>query len=117
MVIRVLLVASGRYGVVGRTQFFLQIPPKCLFKGLMKSTKTSARDLRFYGVLRRVQLYSAVHSFWLVKQLAELADGPNGSWKVARGGCPHAWNFSGTRSNVHTEAQKRTVPNMTLQLH
>ena len=60
---------------------------------------------------------SAVQSFWSVKQLAELADGPNGRGKVARGGCSFAWNFSVARSAILMEAQKRTRPNTTLPLH
>lgn len=61
--------------------------------------------------------YSAVHSFWSVKQLVELAEGSNGSGKVARGRCSFAWNFSVTKSTVLMAAQKRTRPNMTLPLH
>jgi len=36
--------------------------------------------------------YSAVHYFWPVEELAELADGPAGCGEVANGGCSFAWN-------------------------
>jgi len=39
-----------------------------------------------------LQLYSAVHSFWPVEELAGLADGPTGCGEVARGGCLFTWN-------------------------
>ena len=35
--------------------------------------------------------YSAVHYFWPVQELAELADGPTGCGEAARGGCSFAW--------------------------
>jgi hypothetical protein len=41
--------------------------------------------------------YSAVHGFWLVEELAELADGPTGCGEVARGGCLFASNVSVSR--------------------
>jgi len=41
-----------------------------------------------------------VNGFWLVKELAELADGPAGCGEIARGGCSFTWNFSVTRSTV-----------------
>jgi len=82
----------------------------------MKSKKTSVRDLRSSGGLCSVEWYTAVHSLWSVRQLAGLADGPNGSDKVARSGCSFAWNFSVTKSTVLMEAQKRTRPNITLPL-
>ena len=31
--------------------------------------------------------YSAVHDFWLVEELAELADGPTGCGEVTKGRC------------------------------
>jgi hypothetical protein len=46
-------------------------------------------------------------------QLVELADGPTGCGKVARGGCLLAWNFLVAMSTVLTEAQ-RTRPNLTV---
>ena len=93
------------------------VVPKCYFKGLMKSKTASVRDLRSSGVLRSVEWYSAVHNFWSVKQLAELAGGPNGNGKVPRGGCSFAWNFSVTKSIILMEEQNRTRPNITLPLH
>ena len=47
-------------------------------------------------------VYSAAHGFWPEEELAELADGPTGRGKMARGGCLFAWNFSVTRSTVVT---------------
>jgi hypothetical protein len=91
--------------------------PKCYFKALTKSKKTSVRDLRSSGVLRSVEWYSAVHNFWSVKQLVELVDGSSGSGKMARGVCSFAWNFSVTKSTILMKAQKRTKPNITLPLH
>jgi len=93
------------------------VVPKCYFKGLKKSKKTSVSDLRSSGLLRSVEWCNEVHSFWPVKQLAELANGPNGRGKVARGECSFAWNFSMARSTILMEAQKRTRPNMTMPLH
>ena len=61
-------------------------------------------------------MYSAVHGFWPVEDLAELAGGPTGCCEMAKGGCLFAWNFSVTRSTVLTEAE-RTRRNMTLSLH
>jgi hypothetical protein len=57
-----------------------------------------------------------VYGFWPA-QLAELADGPTGCGKVARGGCSLAWNFSVTRSAVLTEAGRRARTKKTLSLH
>jgi hypothetical protein len=51
-------------------------------------------------VTRRVA-YIAVHRFWPVEELAELADGPSGCGGVARGGCLFDWNFSVTRRRRH----------------
>ena len=62
----------------------------------------------------REQRYSAVHGFWPVEELAELADGPTGRGEVARGGCLFAWNISVTRSPLLTGAERRTRPNMAL---
>ena len=108
-------VASRRINWKDEQEIF--VVPKCYFKGLKKSKKTSVTDLRSSGVLRSVEWCSAVYSFWPVKQLAELADGPNGRGVVARGGCSFAWNFSGARSTTLMEAQKRTRPHMTPPLH
>ena len=48
---------------------------------------------RFYNVTAAcVLLYSAVHGFWSLVDLAELAEGPAGCGEVARGGCLFAWN-------------------------
>jgi len=58
-----------------------------------------------------------VHSFWPVKELAELADGPAGCGDLASGGCLLALNFSVTRSTVSAETERRTRPNMMLMLH
>jgi hypothetical protein len=33
-----------------------------------------------------------VHYLWPAKEIKELADGPTGCGKVARGGCLFAWN-------------------------
>jgi hypothetical protein len=54
-------------------------------------------------------LYSAVHSFWPVEELEELADGPSGCEEVARGGSLCAWNFSVTRSTVIMEAEIKAL--------
>jgi hypothetical protein len=56
-----------------------------------------------------VQCCNAVHSFWPVEELEELADGPTGYVEVTRGGCLFAWNFSVTRSSVglRTRMQRR----------
>jgi len=62
-------------------------------------------------------VYSAVHGFWPVEELAELAGGPTACGEMARGGCLCAWNFSVTRSPVLTEAERRTRRNITLSLH
>ena len=56
---------------------------------------------------------SAIHGFWPMDELAELADGPTGSGETARGGCLFAWNISVTRSTVRTVAERRTRPHMT----
>ena len=42
-------------------------------------------------------VYSAVHGFWPVEELVELADGPTGCGEVARGGCLFDGKFSVTR--------------------
>jgi len=55
------------------------------------------------------QCCSAVVGFWPVKNLAELAEGPTGCGKVARGGCLFAWNLSVTRTTVRTEAERRRL--------
>jgi len=65
----------------------------------------------------RKQRYSALHGFWPVEELAELADGPTGRGEVARGGCSFAWNFIVTRSTVLTGAERRAGPNMALLQH
>ena len=57
-------------------------------------------------VTRRVA-YIAVHGFWPVEKLVELADGPTGCGEVARSGCLFEWNFSASRSAVLTEADRR----------
>jgi len=59
--------------------------------------------------------YSALHGFWPVKDLAELADGPSCRGAVVRGGCLFVWNFSVTRTDVFSEAETRTRPNTTLR--
>ena len=51
--------------------------------------------------------YSAVHGFWPVKDLAELADGPTVCSAAAKGGWLVAWNFRVTRSIVLLEAERR----------
>jgi hypothetical protein len=61
-------------------------------------------------------LYGAVQGLWPVEELAQLANGPTGCSGVARGGCLCQWNFSVTRSNVLTQAE-RTSPNTTLSPH
>jgi hypothetical protein len=38
--------------------------------------------------------YSAVHGFWPVEELAELAEGPTVCGEVGKNGCLFAWNFS-----------------------
>ena len=53
------------------------------------------------------RLYSAVHGFWPVEELAELADKPTGCGEVARGGCLFAWNIGVTRPALLTEAERR----------
>jgi hypothetical protein len=47
--------------------------------------------------------------FWLVEEIAELAVGPTGCGKMARGGFSFAWNYeySVARSAVLTEAEER----------
>jgi hypothetical protein len=49
-------------------------------------------------------------------EFAELADGPTGCGKVVNGGCIFASKFIVTRSQVLTEADRRTRPNMMLSL-
>jgi hypothetical protein len=57
-------------------------------------------------------VYSAVHGFWLVKELVKLADRHPGCSEVARGRCLFARNFSVTRSALLTETDRRIGPNM-----
>jgi len=45
-------------------------------------------------------VYSAVHAFWPVEEIAELAGGPTGCGEVARGGRSFTWHFSVARSAV-----------------
>jgi hypothetical protein len=49
-------------------------------------------------------------------ELVELAEGPTGCCKMARGGCRYAWNFSVTRSAVIEVAERRSRSNMALFL-
>jgi len=58
---------------------------------------------------------STLLRIWQVEDLAELADGPTGCGKVARGECLFAWNFRVTRSTLLAERDIR--PNTTLSLH
>jgi len=60
--------------------------------------------------------YSAVHGFWPMEEIMELADGPTGCGEVVRGGGLFACNFRVTRTDVRTEVDRRTRPNM-LSLH
>jgi hypothetical protein len=62
-------------------------------------------------------MYSEVHGFWLVEEVAELVDGPIGCGKVERGGCLFTQNFSVKRASVLVEMEGRTKPTMTLSLH
>jgi hypothetical protein len=55
--------------------------------------------------------YSALHGFWLLEDLAELAYGPSCCGTVARRGCSFTWNLSVTRSAVFSESETRTRPN------
>jgi hypothetical protein len=59
--------------------------------------------------------YSALHGFWVVEELVELAEGPTVCGKVRKNGCLFAWNFRDTQSTVLTEMERRTRPNMTLR--
>ena len=54
--------------------------------------------------------YSAVHGFWWAQ---ELADGLTDCGVVARGGCFVAGYFSLKTSNIPSEGQRRSRPNMT----
>jgi hypothetical protein len=45
--------------------------------------------------------YSAIHGFWPVEELSELAEGPTGCGEVARGGCLFACNFRVTRHYLY----------------
>jgi hypothetical protein len=69
-------------------------------------------DYQFLSLL--FGMYSALHGFWRVEDLAELANGPSWCDAVARGGCLFDWNFSVTNSAIFSEAETRTRPNMTL---
>jgi hypothetical protein len=66
-------------------------------------------DYQFLSLL--FSRYSALHGFWPVEDLAELANGPGA---VARGGCLFDWNFSVIKSAIFSEAETRTRPNTTL---
>jgi hypothetical protein len=66
--------------------------------------KRKGTRLEGCAVMER-RLYSAVHGFWPVE---ELADKPTGCGEVSRGGCLFAWNFSVIRSAVLTEVERRT---------
>jgi hypothetical protein len=61
--------------------------------------------------------YSAVHGFWLMKELAELVDGLTGCGEGMRGGCLFPWNFSMTRPNVFREVERRPRPHTMLLVH
>jgi hypothetical protein len=45
------------------------------------------------SLLCALTVYSALHGFWLVQGLAELANGPSGCGEVVKGGCLFAWNL------------------------
>ena len=64
-----------------------------------------------------ILLCSALHGFWLMKELAELVDGPTGCGEGVRSGRLFAWNFCVTRPNVLTEVERRPRPNTMLLLH
>jgi hypothetical protein len=53
------------------------------------------------------QGYSAMHFFWLVEEIAELADGPSGCDQLARGGYLFACDFSVARSAVVKEGGEK----------
>ena len=57
-----------------------------------------------------------MRGFWLVEELAELADEPAWCGEVAKGGWLFAWNFNVTKSAVPVVAERRTRPNITLSL-
>jgi hypothetical protein len=71
------------------------------------------RDSQFLCLL--FVRYRALHGFWSVEELAELANGSIWRSAVARGECLFAWNFSVTMSAVYSEAESRTRPNTTLR--
>jgi len=64
-----------------------------------------------------ILLCIAVHGFWLMKESAELVEGPTGCGEGVRSGCLFAWNFSVTKPNVLTEVERRPRPNTMLLLH
>jgi hypothetical protein len=55
--------------------------------------------------------YSAVHGFWPLEDLAELAAETAVRGEVARGGCSFALNFSVTSLPILMEAERKTGPN------
>ena len=54
-------------------------------------------------------IYSTLLHFWLVEELAELADKGTGCGEMARGGCLFAWNFSVTRSALLKEMESKAL--------
>jgi hypothetical protein len=56
---------------------------------------------------------SAVHGFWPVEKLVELAGVLPGCGEMARGGCLFASNYSVTSSTVLAEAGRKARTNMT----
>ena len=62
---------------------------------------------KFENHLNMLLTVQYIASFWLVQELAELADGLTGCNKVAGGWCLVAWNFSVTKSTVLTGVDKR----------
>jgi hypothetical protein len=56
---------------------------------LHSSGSLSERNAYSVSVSTKIfaMLYSPVHGFWSVEELAELAEGPNECGEVAKGGC------------------------------
>jgi len=64
-----------------------------------------------------ILLCSAEHGFWLMKESAELVEGPTGCGEGVRSECLFAWNFNVTKLIVLTEVERRPTPNTMLLLH